>query len=531
MILLIDNYDSFTYNIYQYLLKLGYDTSVVRNDDKSTDEIIEMNPSHIMISPGPGRPEDAGVSVEVVKKFAGKTPILGICLGHQCIGYAFGGDIVKADKLYHGKTSEIMHDRKGLFTGLKNPLIETRYHSLVIKEDTLPDVLEVTAMSEDSEVMGIRHVEHDIHGVQFHPESISSEEGLKMLENFFIEDKHDGMLKEYLAVLANGRSLEEEEAEYVMEEITEGRVKDSQISSILTALRIKGETIDEITGFARVMRRKSITVGKPKGIKVIDTCGTGGDSSGTFNISTAAAFISAGAGLTVAKHGNRSVTSKCGSADVLERLGIETDVGPDVMEKALEKTSISFLFAPKLHHSIRYAMEVRWDIGIKTIFNILGPLTNPAEADYQLIGVFKKDYVEKMAIALSRLGSKRAMVVHGSDGLDEVTITGRTHVCEVKDGWIRSYDIHPTDFGLSVCDPRDIKGGSVSENASIILDILSGEKGYRRDVAVINSACAIYISGKAETFYEAARMAENSIDSGAALRKLEQLREITNRGN
>ena len=531
MILLIDNYDSFTYNIYQYLRKLNYDVTVKRNNCITVSEIETMKPSHIIISPGPGNPDDAGVSVEVVNHFKGKIPILGVCLGHQCIGAAFGGEIVRAKKIYHGKSSEIMHDGKTIFNGLKNPFIATRYHSLVIRKVTLPEELEVSATSEDGEIMAVRHVTHSIEGVQFHPESIGTAFGYELFTNFLSQHPKPTIMQAALKQAYNGDDLGDEEAQKVMDEITSGQATPAQIASMLTALSLKIESVSELTGFARIMRQKATPIKKPDGCKVIDTCGTGGDSSGTFNISTIAAFVAAGAGATVAKHGNRSITSKCGSADVLEALGVNIMLPPETVSAALKKIGIAFLFAPSLHSSMKHAVPVRREIGIRTAFNILGPLSNPAGADYQIIGVFDESLTEKVAKVLLNLGMERAMVVHGKDGLDEITLTSETKVSEVKDGWIRNYFFDPKEYGFSLCDPMDLKGGDLKTNREIALSILKGSKGSKRDVVLLNAAAAIYLAQSAESFRNAVHLAEFSIDSGAAMKKLEELVAFTNKEN
>ncbi len=523
MILLIDNFDSFTYNVYQGLRKLGHQVAVKRNNAVTVEDIDRLNPSQIVISPGPGRPEDAGVTLEVIRRFLGKVPILGICLGHQAIGQAFGGEIVRAPALFHGKSSEIFHDGRGIFSGIKNPFRAVRYHSLVIKKVSLPEELEVSAWTEDGDIMGIRHRTYVIEGVQFHPESIGTEFGLELLANFLSPKPRPSLIQSAIRKVYGGADLSEGEAEEVMAEITSGKATAAQIASFLTALGAKGESVSELIGFARVMRRKAVGIAKPEGRTVVDTCGTGGDASGTFNISTAAAFVAAGAGVTVAKHGNRSVTSRCGSADLLEALGVNIAAPSGIMEKALEKIGISFLYAPKLHLSMKHAVPVRTEMGIRTVFNILGPLANPANADRQIVGVFDASIMEKMARALMGLGVTKAMVVHGCDGLDEITLTGPTKVSEVNEGWIRNYVLDPADYGLSLCGPEDLKGGDLKTNCEIVMSILEGRKGPPRDVVIINAAAAIFLSGKAGSLHEAIGMAGESIDSGAALRKLNDL--------
>jgi len=529
MILLIDNFDSFTYNIYQYVRKLGHEVLVRRNNTLTVAEIEALQPSHIIISPGPGNPSGAGVSIETIRACKGKIPVLGVCLGHQAIGAAFGGLIVHAAQLFHGKESEIYHDGKGVFSGLKNPFRAIRYHSLAIDRSSIPVELDVSAWTEDGEIMGVRHKLYSVEGVQFHPESVGTEQGLDLIANFLNPKPRPSLIQSAIRSVSKGRDLEMGEAETVMEEIASGKATPAQIASLLTALAVKGEAVAEIAGLAHTMRRKATPIRRPDGRPVIDTCGTGGDGSGTFNISTCAAFVAAGAGLTVAKHGNRSITSRCGSADLLEALGVNITAPVEIMEEALDKIGIAFLFAPKLHASMKHAVPVRVDMGIRTVFNILGPLANPAGADRQLIGVFSEDLQQKMAEALLLLGANRAMVVHGTDGLDEITLSGPTRVVELRDGWIRSYRLQPADFGFTACPASALQGGNLKTNAEIVMAVLGGERGPHRDIVVMNAAAAIYLGGATNSLPEAATLAEKSIDSGTAQRKLDDLAALTNR--
>lgn len=527
MILLIDNFDSFTYNIYQYLKEIDLEVIVKRNNSITLEEIKALNPSHIIISPGPGRPENAGISIPVVKEFAGVIPILGVCLGHQAIGAAFGAKIVPAIALFHGKSSTISHDGNGCFSGIQNPFTAIRYHSLAIDKTSVPDELEVTALSHDKEIMGVRHKLYQVEGVQFHPESIGTSFGRELLYNFVVQKREKSNVQASLKKVTSGQELSESEAQHVMEMITSGSATPAQIAGILTALSMRGESVPELTGFARVMRKKATSIKKPQNKKVVDTCGTGGDASGTFNISTISALVAAGSGIYIAKHGNRSVTSRCGSADVLEALGVNVTVNPEIVDQALEEVGISFLFAPRLHLSMKHAVPVRMELGIRTVFNMLGPLSNPANADFQLIGVFSNDIREKIAQVLVNLGIERAMVVHGSDGLDEITLTGKTWISEVKEGWIKNYTLDPKDYGMSYCSLADLKGGDLKTNAEIALGLLNGEKGPKRDVVLLNAAAAIYLAGESENFSDALQKARESIDGGFALEKLNQLVRIS----
>jgi anthranilate phosphoribosyltransferase len=336
------------------------------------------------------------------------------------------------------------------------------------------------------------------------------------------------MIKDAISKVVKKVDLTEAEMVSVTNEIMTGAASPSQIGSFITAVRMKGETVDEITGAARVMRKKAILVDAGGGA-VVDTCGTGGDESMTFNISTAAAFVVAACGLTVAKHGNRSVSSRSGSADVLRTLGVNIEAEVSRVEECLKEAGIGFLFAPMLHGAMKYAAPVRREIGIRTIFNLLGPLTNPAGAQYQVLGVYDTLLTDILAKVLSNLGSIHAFVVSGEDGLDEITLTDDTRVTELKDGTIKTYHIKPEDFGFERCSPEALLGGDPEENASIILEILNGKKGPQRDVVLLNASAGITAGGKARTLEEGVAFARGAIDSGEALKKLEGLKTITNR--
>lgn len=323
------------------------------------------------------------------------------------------------------------------------------------------------------------------------------------------------------------QDLKQEQARIVMEQIMSGLATDAQIGSYVTALRMKGETVDEIAGSAQAMRDKALMVSAPG--TVVDTCGTGGDSSGTFNISTTAAFVVAAHGITVAKHGNRSISSNCGSADVLKALGVCIDAKLPVVERCLKDVGIGFLFAPQHHGAMRHAAGPRKEMGIRTLFNLLGPLTNPASAPYQLVGVFDEVWVEPLAYVLARLGVKRALVVHGMDGLDEITTTNRTRVAELKEnGGVVTYMVEPEQFGLQRASLDDLRGGDVELNATITRNVLAGEKGAKRDIVVLNAGAAITVARGAENISQGIEIAQTVIDDGRALRCLEQLIEVSN---
>jgi anthranilate phosphoribosyltransferase len=360
----------------------------------------------------------------------------------------------------------------------------------------------------------------------------------------------NAMIHDALQRIANhGRSLAREEAREVMAEVLAGKCTDAQIAALLLALHMKGETVEEIVGFAEAIRAAAAPwplkeagshstaaaldvsgTGRDALVdSVIDTSGTGGDASGTFNISTATAFVTAGAGVRVAKHGNRSISSKCGSADVIEALGVNIQLSPERAAQCLREVGICFLYAPNLHPAMKQVQTVRRELRLRTMFNLLGPLTNPARASGQVVGVYAIDLVEKLAEALSMLGLHRALVVHGLDGLDEITITGPTRLAEARDGTVKTYEVTPEEFGLSRSSLADIAGGDAAENAEIIRRVLNGNKSPHRDVVLLNSAAALVAAGRADHIAQAMPLAEKSIDSGAAAGKLKGMAEFVSR--
>ncbi len=533
MILIIDNYDSFTYNLVQYFGELGAEVCVFRNDAILPEDVESHKPDYLVISPGPCTPKEAGNSVAIIQHMAGKVPILGVCLGHQCIAEAFGGNIIHAHHIMHGKTDAITHDSKGVFSALPNPLTATRYHSLAVDKESLPAELLISAYASDGEIMGLRHKTLAIESVQFHPESIATPEGKKLLNNFIRRSTSGSFMsmKDALNRVVTGGHLTEREMRDVMMTIMEGEATNAQIAGLLVGLRMKGETVDELTGAVTVMREKAFHVAKPSGKRVVDTCGTGGDGAHTFNISTAAAFIAAGAGVIVAKHGNRAVSSQCGSADVLRELGVNITMPPESLAECLEQNGIAFLFAPLMHSAMKYAIGPRREIAVRSIFNMIGPLINPAQADAQVMGVFHEGLTETMAEVFNRLGLQQGMIVHGHDGLDEITLTTTTKITELKNGHINTYVFDPREYGFSFCRSDDISGGSIAENAEYIRHIISEihENDPRQEIATINAAAAIIVSGNAENWIDALFAARHSIDSGAALEKLHNLISYTAR--
>ncbi len=336
-------------------------------------------------------------------------------------------------------------------------------------------------------------------------------------------------MKSYIHKLHNRENLTRAEIEDVMRVIMAGKAAKEDIAAFLLALRAKGPTADEITGAAKILREYVVPI-KTKHTTILDTCGTGGDKKNTFNISTIAALVVAGAGVVVAKHGNRSVSSRCGSADILEAVGVNINVEEKHLSACLDELGIAFLFAQQLHPAMKNVAVIRKELGVETIFNILGPLTNPAKATHQVLGVYNRDLVEPMANVLKNLGLKRALVVHGSDGLDEITTTAQTFIGEFDGKEVFTYDVMPDEFGLPPAQPQDLEGGDLATNVGILEDILAGKKGPKRDIVVINAAYAFYVVERVKNINEGITLAQDSIDSGKARKKLDELKEFTHRG-
>ncbi len=532
MILVIDNYDSFIYNIVQYIGEFYPDVRVFRNDKLTVEEALAMEPDGIVISPGPGRPEDGGISLDLIRK-CGDIPLFGVCLGHQSITQAYGGDVVSATTIMHGKSSAMTHKGSGIFAGLTNPIKGIRYHSLVAKRETFPTSLEVTAESDDGEIMGLKVKEKDIYGIQFHPESILTEEGKKIIKNFvdIVLKKEDQRIelriKDIITRASEKQDLNQTQAEEMMRYIMNGKATQSQIGAYLMALKMKGESAEEIAGSAKAMFEVASHVHNELPL-LSDTCGTGGDHSGTFNISTATAFVAAGAGIPIAKHGNRSITSNSGSADVLEELGIDIQLTQQDSEDLLRSTGFTFMFAPLYHPAMKNVMPVRRQLGVRTIFNILGPIVNPAGVKHHVMGVFKPELLPLIADVFLRLGHEHSLVVHGYNGLDEASINGPSQAKEIRNNKITDLVIDPASLGLSG-DIENLKVSNAQESAAMILAILQGqEKGDPRKAVVLNAALVLYVTQNI-SLEEAVQKAEESIDSGAALQVLNNVRKYAGR--
>ncbi len=521
MTLLIDNYDSFTYNLAQALEGLGLDVRVIRNDKIDVAGIEAMKPDSLVISPGPGNPDTAGVSLAAVKAFAGRIPILGVCLGHQTIAQAFGGRIVPAKSLMHGKTSRVRHDGKGIFTDVPQGFAAMRYHSLAVESATLPDCFEISAETDDGEIMALRHKTMPIESVQYHPESIGTPEGIFQLRNFF-------------GLGGGAKSAVETVAYHEFRGILRGDYTERELAALLTVGKEEAVSVDRLLGAARAMRDAMKKVDLGKCDDAVDLVGTGGDGFATINVSTAAAFVAAGAGVRIAKHGNVAATSKCGAADVLRALGADLSLPPNRVSESFGTCGVAFLFAQRYHPGMRFAANVRRHLGFKTLFNLLGPLTNPGGVVRNAIGVYDPKLVPIVAKALLGLGSKRALVFSGVDGMDELSPFGFSLVAEVKDGAVTSRFVDGgaiTKIGAGA-SLADLAGGDSEENAKTLRGILAGEVGGTKRAAVLlNAAAAIVAADLAPTLEDGYRLAEESVDSGRALAKLKEFTTCNSRNH
>ena len=419
----------------------------------------------------------------------------------------------------HGKACTITHDGRGLFAGLPDRLEAGRYHSLAAT--AVPAELEISARTDDGEVMAVRHRELPVDGVQFHPESVLTPLGHEIARNFLRT-----VIQQSLPRLLDGHDLARDEARDVMSEIMRGEATQAQIGGFLVALRAKGETSEEIAGCAEAMREHVLPV-RPRRDDLVDTAGTGGDGARTINISTAAALVAAAAGAAVAKHGNRAVSSACGSADVLEALGFELELDAPRIARSIDELGFGFLFAPSHHPAMRHAAPVRKELATRTVFNVLGPLTNPAGARAQVVGVYSPELVLTIAQVLAQLGARRAYVVHGAGGIDELSPVGTNLVAEVVDGDVRELELDPLELGVPRCTVDELRGGSPAENAAAIREVFSGADGGRRSAVLLNAAGAIAAGGHAEDLREGLELARETVDSGAASERLEKLVAFT----
>jgi len=528
---IIDNYDSFTYNIYQILGRLmenaglKNDIQVYRNDEISVAQLVNLAPSRLLISPGPGIPDDAGISVEAIRSLTGKIPILGICLGLQCLATAFGGKIVQARNIVHGKVERISIDGKGVLRNLGASGLFTRYHSLAVDPALIPDELEVSAWAADGEIMGLRHRNLPIEGLQFHPESIGSEVGPRILANFLNWRREPLNRRRLLNQVIEGNDLSKEEAGAFMEELTDGALDDGFTAGILVGLAAKGVSANELAACASVLVRKRRVVPFDGGA-VLDTCGTGGDEMGTFNISSFSALLAASCGATVAKHGNKAVSSRSGSTDFFAALGIRVDLDPEGVAQSIREEGFAYMAAPIFHNAMRHAGPVRAALGIKTLLNCLGPLVNPVGAEFQIIGVYKEDLLQTIARAAKILGVRRIMTLHSGDGLDEISPAAPTNYFFIDEGGRETNGlINPEDLGISGFKVSDLRGGDGAENARVAEEIVRGRgPGAIREAVCLNTGAALFVCGMAKEIGAGYQLAKKALRDGRLSAKLESLR-------
>ena len=498
MFLLIDNYDSFTFNLVQAFMELGRQPRVVRNDDP-TLLALAQDPalSMVCISPGPGQPDAAGLCLEFLARLPKHIPVLGVCLGHQILARFAGLPVRTGNDVMHGKQSPISHDGKGLFSGLPSPIPVGRYHSLFAYADGTEKQIKVTARTEKGEIMAIQYPDRPWAGVQFHPESVLTPDGLRLLGNFpqsvmgAGNDASD--FATILDTLARREDLSAEMAAAGFAALMDGKMSPAQAGSFLIGLRMKGESALELAHATRAALARAVRVDGISGT-TIDVVGTGGDGRNSFNCSTASSLTLAGMGYKVVKHGNRAVSSKCGSADALEALGITLEKDPASVAEMVKKRNFAFIFAPYFHPSFANIGPVRKEMGVRTLFNILGPMINPARPSHLLMGVARPELVELVAETLLQSPLQRAAVVCGSGNYDEVTPIGPTKMALIQNGKITPMMLDPQEFGIASCSVDDLAVSGKEEAVAVLNDILDGH-GPRAmmDMVVLNVGLAIYL--------------------------------------
>ncbi|MCX8583634.1 MULTISPECIES: bifunctional anthranilate synthase glutamate amidotransferase component TrpG/anthranilate phosphoribosyltransferase TrpD [unclassified Gilliamella] len=537
-ILFLDNVDSFTYNLVDQLRHNQHNVTIYRNTipaDVIIEKLSQMQNPILMLSPGPGAPSEAGSMPELLKRLKGKLPIIGICLGHQAIVESYGGMIVPAGDILHGKASLIEHDGQAMFKDLPNPLPVARYHSL--KGENIPKTLTVNAMCNNI-VMAVRNDQDRVCGFQFHPESILTIQGVKLLEQTIewalnppqkqpeakqeaIVDKQEYNIQPILNKLYLGQVLSQEESKILFNLIIQGKIEPTVLATAIISMKVRGEKPDEIAGAAQALLENADPFEVPD-YDFTDIVGTGGDGTNSINISTASAFVTAALGYKVAKHGNRGVSSKSGSSDVLSALGIKLNMSAEASRKALDELGVCFLFAQQYHSGFRHAAPVRQQLKTRTIFNVLGPLINPSRPKRILLGVYHPDLIKPIAETLKMLNYTHAYVVHGS-GMDEVAIHGETQVAEVKNGEIRYFTLTPEDFGLQQYTLKDIEGGTPEMNRDLLLAILQGHGKPAHEAAIAaNVAMLISLFGEPDLKQNAKRAIE-LMRSGKAYELLQKL--------
>lgn len=496
MFLVIDNYDSFTFNLVQAFHSLGLLPQVLRNDDPRLLSFAERHElTGVCLGPGPGRPEEAGACLEFLKRLPAHVPVLGVCLGHQILGFCRGGRIVASTRILHGKACNVRHDGQGVFAGLPTPMRAGRYHSLRVQADDRADFI-ISAQDKDGEIMGLRYADRPWEGVQFHPESVLTPDGIRLLANFAAQVTQKKLsqvcpgvepesiiqktltpprLSEIMDALGDKRDLTEEQAKSAFATLMEGAMSPAQAGAFLLGLRAKGESAEEMVQAAYAILERAVPVAVAPHAPVLDVVGTGGDGRSSFNCSTGTALVLAALGHKVLKHGNRSVSSRCGSADVLEGLGIALDFPVEDIPQRLENDGFVFLFAPRFHPSFRHIMPIRRELGVRTLFNLMGPLVNPGRPGLCFFGVASPDILPLFARTLARMGCRTGAVVCGAGGYDELTTLGPADVAYVRGQDVRFDTLHPADFGFVPCTPEELAIKGAEEGVAVLRDLLDGK--------------------------------------------------------
>lgn len=499
MFLIIDNYDSFTFNLVQAFHILGLSPLVIRNDDPSLLGYAERaDLSGVCLSPGPGRPEEAGLCLAFLERLPHDIPVLGVCLGHQLLGAHLGAQVAVSQKIMHGKACHVSHDGKGLFAGLPSPMRVGRYHSLLVSGNGDTGRFAVSARTKDGEIMGLRYADRPWEGVQFHPESVLTPDGMRLLGNFAAmlgEKEQTGARKNIpvqevaanedmaapprlasiMDALAEGRDLTPAQAHSAFSRLMDGKMSPAQAGAFLIALRAKGETPEEMAEAVNAILERAVPVDVPQFAPVLDVVGTGGDGRSSFNCSTGTALILAAMGHQVLKHGNRSVSSRCGSADVLEKLGLHLDMPVEEIPDRLERDGFVFLFAPRFHPSFRHIMPIRRELGVRTLFNLMGPLVNPAKPGICFLGVASDAILPLLAETLARMGNRSGAVVCGAGGYDELTTIGPAKIAFVRGAEVRFEELDPRQYGFFPCTPEELAISDPTEGAAVLRDLLEGK--------------------------------------------------------
>lgn len=542
MFLLIDNYDSFTYNLVQYFQGLGEDPQVVFNDDPKLLELaVSKDLEKVVISPGPSHPAKAGLCLEFLKLLSPDVPVLGVCLGHEILGLYAGAEIAIAPVIMHGMQSDISHDGTGLFDKVPQPMRVGRYHSLIVRADDDTDLpFRVTARAELGEVMALEFKDRPWAGVQFHPESVLTPDGMRLLANFpgrllsrtELADEHEVpesesdtvLLRAMLERLACHQDLDANMARAGFEKLFDGKLTASQTGAFLMGLRAKGETAAELSCAVQALLARAVPV-PPLPENCIDVVGTGGDGRSSFNCSTATCLTLAGMGYRVAKHGNRVVSSTSGAADVLQLLGVPLEKDPENIIRQIEATNFGFFFAPNFHPAFKYVGEARRELGIRTLFNILGPMINPARPPYLLMGVARPEIVRLVADTLCQSPTlRRAAVVFGAGGYDEVTPMGPATIVLIENGRQSSLAFDPADYGIGPCTEEDLAVHSKEEALHVLQELLQGSGSqHMKNMVALNVALAIHLVEPERGLPECMKLAREGVEGGAGRKFLDSV--------